>query len=80
MKIQLLFFGITSDITGKREDSIAINEKTSVKNLKSLLIEKYPKLKNYASFSIAVNTEYANDTVIIKNNDIIALIPPVSGG
>ena len=80
MQIQLLFFGITSDITGKRSDDITIPEGISIGKLKEKLVLEYPKLKNYNSFSIALNTEYASDDLILKNGDTVALIPPVSGG
>jgi molybdopterin synthase sulfur carrier subunit len=29
---------------------------------------------------VAINSEYAEDTAILKENDEIVLIPPVSGG
>lgn len=80
MQIQLLFFGITSDITGSRSEDITVSEGITIKELKEKLLIDYPKLKNNNSFSIALNTEYVNDNAIIKNGDVIALIPPVSGG
>ena len=80
MQIQLLFFGITSDITQKRSDEITVSEGITVGELKERLVVDYPKLKNHNSFSVALNTEYASDNITIKNGDTVALIPPVSGG
>ncbi len=80
MQIQLLFFGITSEIIGKRSDDITVLEGITIGELKATLMLEYPKLKNYNSFSIALNTEYAIDDIILKNGDTVALIPPVSGG
>ena len=80
MQLQLLFFGITSDITQKRSDKITVSEGITIGELKEKLVLDYPKLKNYNSFSIALNTEYASDESILKNGDVVALIPPVSGG
>ena len=48
--------------------------------LKKDLLLKYPKLKNIEEFAIAVNEEYADDDLILKENDVVAIIPPVSGG
>ena len=45
-----------------------------------LIVEKYPKLKTQTQFSMAINMEYATDEQFIKNDDTVALIPPVSGG
>ena len=44
------------------------------------LEEKYPRLKELASYMVAVNDEYASTNIAINENDEIAIIPPVSGG
>ncbi|MBL4938686.1 MAG: MoaD/ThiS family protein [Lutibacter sp.] len=80
MKIQLLFFGITTDLVGRNSQTYSIKEGTSIKDLKNILIADYPNLKNINEFAIAVNEEYANEVVIIKEGDVVAIIPPVSGG
>lgn len=80
MEIQLLFFGITEDIIGQKSMQLALHNNATVGSLKDLLIKDYPKLKQYNSFSIAVNMEYADDESVIKSGDTVALIPPVSGG
>lgn len=80
MQIQLLFFGITSDITQKRSEKITVSEGITIENLKERLLISYPKLQHHNNFSMALNTEYATDTTIIKSGDTVALIPPVSGG
>ena len=80
MKIQLLFFGITTDLVGENSKSFTINTNTTVHNLKDALIEEFPSLKNINQFAVAVNEEYAEDNLLLKNGDVVAIIPPVSGG
>lgn len=80
MKIKTLFFGITTDLVGATQLEINVDEKTSVFNFKVLLKEKYSQLENIHSYAIAVNEEYATDALMLKQNDIVAVIPPVSGG
>tara|TARA_B100000508_G_C11406054_1_gene250813 strand:- start:328 stop:570 length:243 start_codon:yes stop_codon:yes gene_type:complete len=80
MKIQLLFFGITTDLVGLNSASFNFEENTTVKNLKEELTLKYPNLKNIHEFAIAVNETYAEDNLILKESDVVAIIPPVSGG
>ncbi|GGK54650.1 MULTISPECIES: molybdopterin converting factor subunit 1 [Flavobacteriaceae] len=80
MEIQLLFFGITTDIVGVNKMKYTLKEGATVGNLKKLLIAKYSALKNINDFAIAINEEYVKDTTIITKNDIVAIIPPVSGG
>ena len=80
MDITVLFFGITTDLVSKTTISYAIENSTSVENLKKILKTDYPNLKNIDDFAIAVNEEYATNGVLLKDGDIVAIIPPVSGG
>ncbi len=79
MKIQVLFFGITRDIIGKGFVNFDVSESTSVYDLKQQLKEQHNELNNY-EFSVAVNEAYAEENQLLKDNDVVALIPPVSGG
>lgn len=80
MKIQLLFFGIAADLVGKSSIYYNIKENAAVAALKAALIADYSGLKNSQEFAIAVNEEYAKDDLVLKENDVVAIIPPVSGG
>lgn len=81
MKIKLLLFGITSDLLGTSSLEIEVEESScSVQELKKLLLEKFPQLKNINSYAIAVNEEYSTPETLLKENDVVAIIPPVSGG
>ena len=80
MKLTILFFGITTDLVGKSSLNYNLEEKTTVKVLKSTLKLEFSGLKNIHEFAIAVNEEYANDDLIINDGDVVAIIPPVSGG
>ena len=79
MTINILAFGIAKDIFGGSSIVVELGGKT-VGDLKELLEEKYPRLKQLASFMIAVNNEYGSNDLLIKQGDEIAIIPPVSGG
>jgi molybdopterin synthase sulfur carrier subunit len=80
MKINILAFGIAKDIFGGPSISIELANDSSVYNLKYALEKEYPRLKQLASYMIAVNNEYALPEDCIHPNDEIAIIPPVSGG
>ena len=80
MEIQLLFFGITTDIVGANVLNYNLEENATVAVLKEQLIANYSELKNINDFAIAINEAYADDTKIINKNDVVAIIPPVSGG
>lgn len=80
MKIELLFFGIATDLVGRNSIAYSLNEKATVKQLKEALLKDYSDLKNIQEFAIAVNEEYSTDEIMIKEGDVVAIIPPVSGG
>lgn len=75
--IDILLFAHLQEVVG--EAKLTWSElPITVGELKQKLSEKY-KLSLQAVM-IAVNEEYAEDTVELKAGDVIALIPPVSGG
>ena len=80
MEITVLAFGIARDIFGRESVQISLDSTSDIPTLKSKLEEQYPKLKELASYMIAVNDEYAHADAVINAGDEIAIIPPVSGG
>jgi len=72
-------FGITKDFLGGKETSLEIDGNT-VGELRAALLERYPQLIGLRSLYIAVNSDYADENLILNGADEIALIPPVSGG
>lgn len=80
IKIQLLFFGITTDLLGSSSLDIEVSADATISSLKEQLLAKHPQLENINSYAIALNEEYATDETLLKENDVIAIIPPVSGG
>ncbi|HDR7890200.1 TPA: molybdopterin converting factor subunit 1 [Bacillus toyonensis] len=54
-------------------------ENISVSELKEVLIKKY-NVAISNEIMVAVNEEYANEDDIIQTCDVVAMIPPVSGG
>lgn len=79
MSMEILAFGIVKEIFAGASISVELTE-PSVTALKNLLEEKYPRLKQIASYMVAVNNEYAQPGQIIHERDEVAIIPPVSGG
>jgi molybdopterin synthase sulfur carrier subunit len=72
-------FGITRELLGGREATIEFNG-TTVGDLRGELASRYPELTGLRSLYIAVNSDYAGEDQVLKPDDEIALIPPVSGG
>ena len=80
IKIQVLFFGITTDLTGRNQMEMELTDNCNVTRFKTYLKNCFPQLQNIHSYAFAVNEEYADDNLVLKQNDVVAVIPPVSGG
>lgn len=80
MKVKVRFFASLRDIT--KLDHIDLNvESNSIESLLQTLCGKYPELNNYTnSIRIAVNSAYSEKNQNLNENDVVALIPPTSGG
>ena len=80
MNLQVLLFGIISDIIGETDILVSVPLDTSVLEFKQQLQLKFPELRQLNEYSVAINECYCSENVQLKENDIVAIIPPVSGG
>lgn len=73
------FAGIAEKLN--KPELIVEKEKISVAELRAWLAEQYPEIKEDVERAmVAINEEFAEEEATIIKNDIVALIPPVSGG
>ena len=94
MKVEVKFFTSLREITGKKVDEIQLQPAITVEELLTLLSEKYGKnfreyvynkkgkVQDFLSFLVNgknINVLQGFDTKL-KQEDIIAIIPPVGGG
>ena len=77
MKIKV-FAGI-KEKTGDDHIELPVQDTITVKELKDRIYIDYPELDGEV-FQVAVNESFETDDSVIKETDIVALIPPVSGG
>ncbi len=75
MAAKIIAFGQIAEITGK-ELELNVGDTDS---LSSLLQENYPALV-HKKYIIAVNKKIQTHNAIIDGNDVVALMPPFSGG
>lgn len=80
MKLKILFFGIASELANTTEIDIDLPVSATVNDCKIELQIQFPSLKNINTYAIAVNESYAEDELVLQSNDVVAIIPPVSGG
>lgn len=80
MNLKVLLFGISKDLLGTTSLVFSISPNTTVLEFKTQLQKEYPQLSEINSYAIAINESYATNETVLKENDLIAIIPPVSGG
>ncbi|CUS96774.1 molybdopterin converting factor subunit 1 [Candidatus Chrysopegis kryptomonas] len=75
--MKVLFFGRLKESIGL--DQVEVQGVKSVNELKRYLNENFPILGKEI-FAIAVNYKIINDDASLKEEDEVALIPPIAGG
>lgn len=85
MKVTVLLFAAAREAAG--QDSVLVSledanpEVTTVRRVREQLLHEVPGLQRMASALLwAVNNEYAADEKILRDGDVVACFPPVSGG
>lgn len=80
-KVDVKVFGPLREVV--RNDSLQIDLPPSATGEEAfeVLASRFPDLRRWReSLRLAVNLEYVPFSTVLKSNDEISLIPPVSGG
>jgi len=82
IRVTVLYFAFIHEITRKKEEIMELSTNTSIKELISIILTRYPNIKNIKNIKISVNYRIvnSNSNLILKNADEVALLPPISGG
>jgi molybdopterin converting factor small subunit len=81
MRVQVLFFGLLKDITGRAGEWLELPEGSTVADVLCHYEAQMPKLEALLpSIALSVNQHYAGPGTVLGHNDEVALLPPVSGG
>ena len=80
MTITLKYFGSLADITQLKEEQFTFEEETIlVSALKSKIESSYQSMLN-TTYNVAVNQTMSDLQTKIKDQDVIAFLPPFAGG
>ena len=81
MKVNVLFFGITHDLTGIAQEQVELPEGDSLERLRRRYENRFPRLLSVGdALVLAVNHEIAGGSTCLRDGDEVAFMPPVSGG
>ncbi len=74
--VKVLYFGAALEMTGRAEEEIGAGDTAS---LRRDILDRYPAMKEL-TFRMAVNRVLLKEESLLKENDIIAILPPFEGG
>ncbi len=82
MTLTLLYFAAIQDLVGKTEETVSLpDEVKTVQRLRLWLEAHHATLEGrLSSVRFACNEVFVTDDHALSENDVVALIPPVSGG
>ena len=81
MKIQVLHFASAREAAGCASEPLDLPEGATVADAKRLLTSLHPRLAlSWPSIRFAVGERFAPESQTLEPGDVVALIPPVSGG
>lgn len=81
MRIRALFFGRLSESAAAAPVDVEIAAGATVADLKRWATRTYPAAApQFSGCMVAVNERYAGDSQVLEPGDVLAFLPPVSGG
>lgn len=79
--VKVLFFAVSKEISGQSESELRVKSKISYDELKQLICDNFGLEIIKQNIILAVNQDYCDDRdLVLKNNDELAVIPPLSAG
>ncbi len=79
MRVRILYFAKLRETLGIDEEMIELPEGARVETLMRILKNRHQALGEL-KLLVAVNAEYVSPNRGLKEGDVVALFPPVSGG
>jgi len=79
--IKVLFFAVSKDISGKSEAELSVKSRISYIDLKEIICENFGLSLIKQNIILALNQDYCEEgDLVLKDNDELAVIPPLSAG
>jgi molybdopterin converting factor small subunit len=75
-QVKVLYFGAAQQVAGKASEDFTAEDTAS---LCEQILERYPAMSR-VTFRLALNRNLLKEESLLKENDIIAILPPFEGG
>ena len=79
IQVRVQLFGPLAEQAGRSELTVTVGG-TTVKDVVVAVASAVPALAIDRSVRFAVNTDYAEASATVREDDLVSLIPPVGGG
>ena len=80
MRIRVRFFALYGELVGRDEEEYTLKSGSKVEDLINLVVEKHEHMKELKGMLVAINNVFVKSGTHLKDGDVVALLPPVSGG
>ncbi len=81
MKVLVRLFAIAREAADNGELVLELDDGATIAAVRRAMIVRLPELAPLeSSLRFAVNEDYATDETVVREQDEVACIPPVSGG
>ena len=80
MKLSVRLFASVREALGSNSLTLDLADGATVGNLLGELKDRFPQMRDLPAAMVSVNLEYVGEDHPLRENDQVALIPPVSGG
>lgn len=81
MRIEVLYFAAARDAAGRPSEALEVGDGETVAGLRGVLAGRHPALAGtLAASRLAVGEAFAAEDRRLEPGDVVAVLPPVSGG
>jgi molybdopterin converting factor subunit 1 len=92
VRVKVLYFGVLRELFGVSDEAVELRDEATVGELLGLLrgrtsngsmgngTKSELSERLWMSLAVAVNREYESTSIVLRDGDEVALLPPVSGG
>ncbi|UCD43876.1 MAG: MoaD/ThiS family protein [Candidatus Bathyarchaeota archaeon] len=80
MKVKLKYFASIAEYMRKNGEEMELSGETKIDDLLLVVKSQHDLLQGMDNIIVALNGEYVDGSTRLKDSDVVALFPPVSGG
>ena len=81
MNVRAEFYSRLREIVGASALEIALSDNATINDLNQQLFTKYPKLRDFQnSMLFGIGVDFVEKKRLLRDGDVIAIMPPAQGG